>query len=106
MHNPYNSEGTDAAALQRAADAAYPAAVSAMAQAVADAGLPGQVSYSAGAFVCNDVLYTLLHHFALTQTKVGFIHVPFLPEQGSPSMPLEQITRALEWTITACEMEE
>ena len=36
MHNPYNSEGTGAAALQRATDAAYPAAVSAMAQAVAE----------------------------------------------------------------------
>ena len=77
-----------------------------MAAGIREGGIPATVSNSAGAFVCNDVLYTLLHHFALTQTKVGVIHVPFLPEQGSPSMPLEQITRALEWTITACEMEE
>lgn len=69
--------------------------VMAMAEAVCKAGLPGTVSNSAGAFVCNDVLYSLLHHFSGTETKVGFIHVPYLPEQGSPSLPLEDTVRAL-----------
>jgi len=69
-----------------------------MAEAIAAAGLPGAVSYSAGAYVCNDTLYTLLHRYHGTDTRVGFIHVPFLPEQvreNVPSMPLENITRAL-----------
>ena len=66
-----------------------------MASAIQDAGLPGNVSNTAGAFVCNDTLYTLLHHFAGTSVRVGFIHVPYLPEQGTPNLPLERIADAL-----------
>ena len=73
-----------------------------MASAIADAGLPGVVSNSAGAFVCNDTLYCLLHHFRDTAVKVGFIHVPYLPEQGSPSLPLEKTAAALEIAIKVC----
>lgn len=73
-----------------------------MAQAIRDAGIRSTVSNSAGAYVCNDVMYTLLHHFAGSDVKVGFIHVPQLPEQGAPSMPLEQITAALAAAIQAC----
>ena len=76
--------------------------VMAMTQAIRDAGLPGTVSNSAGAFVCNDTLYTLLHHYAGTDVRVGFIHVPWLPEQGSPSLALEDTVRALEAAISAC----
>lgn len=80
--------------------------VSAMAQAIRDAGLPGQVSLSAGAFVCNDTLYRLLRHFEGTTTRVGFIHVPYLPQQakeGVPSMDLEQIVQALTALISALD---
>lgn len=73
-----------------------------MASAIEKAGLPGTVSNSAGAFVCNDVLYTLLHHYAATQVRVGFIHVPYLPQQGSPSLPLEDTVAALSAAIAAC----
>ena len=76
--------------------------VMAMAQAIVDAGLPGVVSNSAGAFVCNDTLYALLHHYADSPVRVGFIHVPWLPEQGSPSLPLADTARALEAAIRAC----
>ena len=72
-----------------------------MARAICDAGLPGMVSNSAGAFVCNDVLYTLLHRFHGTATRVGFIHVPWLPSQGSPSLELEQTVKALIAAIEA-----
>ena len=74
--------------------------VAAMAQAIRDAGLPGMVSNTAGTFVCNDTLYTLLHHFQGTPVRAGFIHVPYLPEQRSPSMTLDQITAALTAVIT------
>ena len=58
--------------------------------------IPAEVSYSAGAYVCNDVLYTLLARFRGTETKVGFIHIPYCSEHGkSPSMPLDKITEAL-----------
>ena len=74
-----------------------------MAQAIRDAGIPAAVSNSAGTYVCNDVMYSLLHHFAETSVKTGFIHVPQLPEQGAPSMELEQITQALIAAIEACQ---
>ena len=72
--------------------------VKAMVENIKAAGLPGAVSNTAGTFVCNDVLYTLLHHYQGTGVRCGFIHVPWLPEQGSPNMPLEDIVAAL----TAC----
>ena len=73
-----------------------------MAQAMVDAGLPGSVSYSAGAFVCNDTMYAVLHRYHGTPVRAGFIHVPFLPQQakeGVPSMALEEIVKALEICI-------
>lgn len=69
--------------------------VTAMVQAIRDAGVPGQVSNTAGTYVCNDVLYTLLHRFDGTDTKVCFIHVPYLPGQGEPNLPLEDTVKAL-----------
>ena len=74
-----------------------------MAKAICDAGLPGAVSYSAGSFVCNDVLYSLLCHFDGSDICVGFIHVPFLPEQtkDKPSLSLEQTVAALTAAISA-----
>ncbi len=75
-----------------------------MVRAVREIGLPSALSYSAGRFVCNDVLYTLLHHYRATPTKVGFVHVPYLPEQaknGEPSMTLADITKALEAAMKA-----
>ena len=74
-----------------------------MAQAIEQAGISGTVSNSAGAFVCNDTLYGLLHAFAGSAVRVGFIHVPYLPEQGTPSMELETIVVALIAAIEACE---
>lgn len=70
--------------------------------AVNQAGVPCSKSYSAGAFVCNDLLYSLLHRFNGTDKKIGFIHVPFLPEQAGdkfPSLSLEQIITALTAAI-------
>ena len=74
-----------------------------MAQAIRDAGIRGAVSNCAGTFVCNDVMYSLLHHYTGTHVKVGFIHVPQLPEQGTPSMELNTIIAALEAAICACK---
>jgi pyroglutamyl-peptidase len=72
-----------------------------MAQAIRDRQIRATVSNSAGAFVCNDVMYSVLHHFAGTSVKAGFIHVPQLPQQGTPSMELETITSGLQAAILA-----
>ena len=74
-----------------------------MAERIRQEGIPAVVSNTAGTFVCNDVLYTLLHRFAKTSVRAGFIHVPYLPSQGTPNMPLEQIVKALTVAIEALE---
>lgn len=52
-------------------------------EAIQTAGVSSAVSYSAGTYVCNHVMYTSLYeakkHYP--KMKAGFIHVPFLPEQ-------------------------
>lgn len=75
-----------------------------MAAAMQTGGIPCALSYSAGAFVCNDVLYSVLHHYHGTDTQVGFLHVPFLPQQAKenqPSMTLDEIVRGLTLAIGA-----
>ena len=72
-----------------------------MAAAIGEKGIPAKLSYSAGAYVCNDVLYTLLRHFEGTAVRAGFIHVPFIPGQGEPNMALEDIVTALTAAIGA-----
>jgi pyroglutamyl-peptidase len=48
-----------------------------------EAGIPAQVSYHAGTYLCNAVLY--LSHYFIAQrglrTKAAFIHLPLCPEQ-------------------------
>ncbi|MCI8787946.1 MAG: pyroglutamyl-peptidase I [Lachnospiraceae bacterium] len=73
-----------------------------MVNAVKGNNIPCEFSYSAGTYVCNDLFYTLRHHYNGTETGVGFIHVPYLPEQapeGAFSMPLETIVRALSIAV-------
>ena len=64
-------------------------------------GLPAAVSNSAGTFVCNHLMYCVLHALEDSATRAGFIHVPCLPEQaaghpGIPSMPLSDMIRGIE----------
>ena len=66
------------------------------------ANIPVVVSNTAGTYVCNHVMYEALHYAAQRrpQMKVGFVHIPYLPEQvldknNVPSMPLENIIEAL-----------
>lgn len=69
-----------------------------MVQAVKERGIPCALSYTAGTFVCNDLLYTLLHRYRDTDVQVGFVHIPYLPEQareGKPSMELDTVVEAL-----------
>ena len=67
-----------------------------MSEAIKAVGLPSAVSYSAGAYVCNDLLYSLLSHFEESGTRAAFIHIPYSTEQGKqPSMELEDIVRGL-----------
>jgi pyroglutamyl-peptidase len=73
--------------------------IKAMRQAIQAAGVPAEVSQTAGTFVCNHIFYALMHALATTRglarTRGGFIHVPMLPEQGAPSLPLQAMVDGL-----------
>lgn len=81
--------------------------VRAMAEAVNSAGVPAHVSYSAGAYVCNDLLYTLLAHYKNGDTRVGFIHIPYCTEQNKePSMDIGDIVKGLVVAIENIDSKE
>lgn len=66
-------------------------------RAIRAAGVPADLSLSAGAYLCNMVYYTALHVCATHRlsTRCVFIHLPSLPSQASselhpkPTMALE-----------------
>ena len=97
--------------IQEDGEAAYftSLSVKAMVQRMRDAGIPAAVSYTAGTYVCNYLLYTLLYLIDKKYPHVrgGFIHVPYAMEQvinkplGTPSMDLRQIARGLETAVEA-----
>lgn len=79
--------------------------IKAMVTALREAGIPASVSQTAGTFVCNHVMYGVLHKLAdRPDVKGGFIHIPYLPEQaaahpGAPSMAAHTVKQGLEIAI-------
>ena len=73
--------------------------VKAMVEAMQRVGVPARLSNSAGTYVCNALMFAMLH-----QTKdipCGFIHVPYLTGQGkgeTPSLSKDCVLRG----VTAC----
>lgn len=73
----------------------------AMLAALHDAGVPAEISHSAGTYVCNHIAYAMLHLAAArTGTRAGFIHIPYLPAQaarlqGCASMAQTEVERGL-----------
>jgi len=82
--------------------------IKAVAAAIRAAGVPAQVSQTAGTFLCNHIFYRA-RHLAATEMpglRAGFLHVPWLPEQatehrGEPSMALASIIAAIRAAIEA-----
>ncbi|MGJ9417873.1 pyroglutamyl-peptidase I [Massilia sp. CMS3.1] len=75
--------------------------VKAIVGALRERDVRASVSQTAGTFVCNHVMYGLLHHLQGRAVIGGFVHVPYLPEQaaafdGAPSMPLARIVEGLK----------
>ena len=70
-------------------------------------GIPAELSLSAGTFLCNQVLYSLLHTISRRGDAVaaGFVHLPSLPEEiaglqkSIPSMSLETAVRGVTRVI-------
>lgn len=74
-----------------------------MVAAMLEGGIPAFISNSAGTFVCNHLMYNVLHHLANDQQNIpaGFIHLPYLPEQvvcrpNLASMSLEAMAAGVE----------
>ena len=72
-----------------------------MTEAIRAAGIPAQLSLSAGGYVCNCTLYALLARLRPLGVPGGFLHVPCCCEQvlekpACPSLPLPAITAGLE----------
>jgi pyroglutamyl-peptidase len=86
--------------------------VRAMLEAVRAAGIPAELSLSAGAFLCNQVTYELLHYLTTHQLDIpaGFVHLPALPEQVTnayppmPSMALATMTCGIRAVIGALQV--
>ncbi|WEE05918.1 pyroglutamyl-peptidase I [Serratia marcescens] len=80
--------------------------IKAMVSSMREAGIPASVSQTAGTYVCNHVMYGLLHRLSgQREVKGGFIHIPYLPEQaaahpGAPSMAASTVLFALELAIS------
>lgn len=78
-----------------------------MLEAMRAAEVPAELSLSAGAFLCNQVAYVMLHEVAQRRLpcQVGFIHLPLLPEQAAlephatPSLGLDTIRTGVEAAI-------
>lgn len=102
--------------LRTDGDTAYFATVpvKAMVGNVRAHNLPAFVSYTAGTYVCNSVMYNMLYLLdrRFPGIRGGFIHVPFAPQQvvgkpnGTPCMPLHDMAKALEYAIEAAVKNE
>ncbi|MDE7313676.1 MAG: pyroglutamyl-peptidase I [Eubacterium sp.] len=83
--------------------------VKAMVAKMRENGIPAFVSYTAGTFVCNELMYSLLYLIDKKYPHIrgGFIHVPYAMGQtvdkpiGTPAMSLESIAKGLEFSMLA-----
>lgn len=78
-------------------------------EAIREAGVPAELSLSAGTYLCNQVIYVALHTAATHKlpTRCGFLHLPALPEQVArdprrlPSMTLDLLFCGVEAALRA-----
>lgn len=82
--------------------------IKAMVEEVKKAGIPSAVSNTAGTYVCNHIMYSLLYYINKNNLPIrgGFVHVPYITEQvldkkNTPYMDLNSITKGLEACIRA-----
>jgi pyroglutamyl-peptidase len=82
--------------------------IKAMVAGMAKAGVPAEVSNSAGTFVCNHLAYGVLNHIAAKRmaTRAGFVHVPYLESQildkpNTPAMALPTMIAGAKAAIMA-----
>jgi pyroglutamyl-peptidase len=73
--------------------------IKAMLAALNEAGIPAEVSQTAGTYVCNHVFYGLMHALRNRRIRGGFVHIPYSPEQAAhhdaPSLPVDIVVKGL-----------
>ncbi|MGL5174796.1 MAG: pyroglutamyl-peptidase I [Cetobacterium sp.] len=77
------------------------------------ANIPASVSNTAGTYVCNHIMYSLLYYISKNNLNIkgGFIHVPYITQQvvdkkNMPYMEVGTITKALESAVKALKKYE
>ena len=67
--------------------------------ALLEVGIPARISPSAGTFLCNACLFTMLDYMAAHASGVpaGFIHIPYFPEQVATMIADLRNVAALEF---------
>lgn len=80
--------------------------IKAMLVALREAGIPAEISQTAGTYVCNHVFYGLMHTLRDSAVRGGFIHIPYAPEQaarlaGAPSLHVDTVVSALRIALRA-----
>jgi pyroglutamyl-peptidase len=69
--------------------------------------VPAKLTYSAGTFLCNHIMYQVLHHIDVhdLDIKAGFIHLPPTPDMvlgtNKASMALSDIQRGVVGALQA-----
>lgn len=80
----------------------YPAAR--ILNALQKAEIPAKYSFSAGTYICNELLFSALAkgNRESKEMPIGFIHVPYADGQkeGVPSMPFTRMVTALEIALS------
>ncbi|KRD40044.1 pyrrolidone-carboxylate peptidase [Lysobacter sp. Root916] len=75
--------------------------IKAMLAALRAAGIPAEISQTAGTYVCNHVFYGLMHALRRSPgVRGGFVHIPYSPAQaaqhpGAPSLSIELVSEGL-----------
>ncbi len=88
--------------------------IKAMVNAIREQGIPCALSYTAGTYVCNDVMYGVLHmcDVKYPHIKAGFIHIPYAFEQiakkagNIPAMTVELMSKAIKTAIETAVLGE
>jgi pyroglutamyl-peptidase len=80
--------------------------IKAMLAALREAGIPAEVSQTAGTYVCNHVFYGLMHALRAMHVRGGFMHIPYAPGQaarnpGAPSLSPDVVVAALRIALRA-----
>jgi pyroglutamyl-peptidase len=73
-------------------------------EAISSLGISAKISYSAGAFICNEIFFTVQSALEGSSVMSGFIHLPLASNQaaefpGLPTMPIEDQVAAIRAAI-------